>query len=156
LTLKLLGCLSAFCLLAAGYVGAFWYSAAQAARPGQYAALADWLVAHGLRYGLAGAPVANVVTVDSGGRVMVEPTQVRMGHLAAVLYQSSVDAFSPWQHNADFLVTQTPAIGPGYPAQTAAPHSAVLATFGRPARTYRFDGYTVLVWNVNLLTRLRS
>jgi hypothetical protein len=52
--------------------------------------------------------------------------------------------------------TQTPAIGPGYPAETTAPYPTVLATFGRPARTYRFDGCTVLVWNVNLLTRLRE
>ena len=52
--------------------------------------------------------------------------------------------------------TQTPAIGPGYPAETTAPYPTALATFGRPARTYRFDGCTVLVWNVNLLTRLRE
>ncbi len=32
---------------------------------------------------------------------------------------------------------------------------AVLATFGKPARTYRVGSYTVLVWNTNLLSDLR-
>jgi hypothetical protein len=36
----------------------------------------------------------------------------------------------------------------------ALPCPAVRATFGRPARSYRFDGHAVLVWNVNLLTRM--
>ena len=144
------------CLVVAGYGGALGYSAAQASRPGQYSALADWLVAHGLRYGLGDGASANVVTVDSGGRVTVEPTQVRMGHVEGFLYQSSAAAFDALGHDANFLVTQTPAIGPGYPAETTAPYPAVLATFGRPARAYRFDGYAVLVWNVNLLTRLHE
>ena len=143
-------------LVVAGYGSALGYSAAQASRPGQYSALADWLAAHGLRYGLGDGASANVVTVDSGGRVTVEPTVVRMGHVEGLLYQSSAAAFEGLGHDANFLVTQTPAIGPGYPAETTAPYPAVLATFGRPARTYRFDGYAVWVWNVNLLTRLAN
>jgi len=31
---------------------------------------------------------------------------------------------------------------------------AVLATFGKPARTYRVGSCTVLVWNTNLLSDL--
>jgi hypothetical protein len=31
--------------------------------------------------------------------------------------------------------------------------AAVLA-FGHPRRTYRTDGYTVMIWNTNLLTKL--
>jgi len=80
----------------------------------------------------------------------------RDGRVEALLYQASAGGFDARKHDANFLVTQTPAIGPAYPAVTTAPYSVVLATFGRPARTYRFDGYTVLVWNVNLLTRLRE
>ena len=51
----------------AGYTSAFGYSAAQAAA-GQDSALAGWLVAHGLRYGL-GQSSAIVVPVDSGARM---------------------------------------------------------------------------------------
>ncbi len=149
-------------LVIAGYGSAFGYSAAQPSAPGRYAVLADWLVAHGLRYGLSSGPAANVITVDGGERVAVEPTEVRMGQdgkagrVEALLYQSSAAAFDPLKHGANFLVEQVPSIGAAYPAETTAPYPVVLGTFGRPARTYRFDGYTVLVWNVNLLTRLRE
>jgi hypothetical protein len=149
-------CLFAVFLVIAGYGSAFGYAAAQPSRPGEYSVLADWLVAHGLRYGLGGGPSANVITVDSGGQVTVEPTDVRMGRVGALLYQASAAAFDPRRHDARFLVTRLPAVGPARPAETTAPDRAVLATFGPPARTYRFDGYTVLVWNVNLLTRLRE
>jgi hypothetical protein len=30
----------------------------------------------------------------------------------------------------------------------------VLATFGKPARTYHVGSYTILVWNSNLLSEL--
>ena len=35
------------------------------------------------------------------------------------------------------------------------PERAVLATFGKPARTYHVGSYTILVWNRNLLRELR-
>jgi hypothetical protein len=41
----------------------------------------------------------------------------------------------------------------GYPGFTQ--ERAVLATFGRPARTYHVGSYTILVWNRNLLRDLR-
>jgi hypothetical protein len=34
--------------------------------------------------------------------------------------------------------------------------AAVRATFGQPARVYRFDGFTIEAWNVNLLTKMRG
>jgi hypothetical protein len=141
-------------LVIAGYIGAFGYSAAQAGAPGQESVLASWLVAHGLRYGLGGSS-ANVVTVDSGGRVDVMPVAVRGGRVRALLYQTSAAAYDPRLHDANFLVTGVPAAQRGETGQTA-PYSTVRATFGPAARSYRFDGYTVLVWRVNLLTRMRE
>ena len=41
---------------------------------------------------------------------------------------------------------------PGYPGFTS--KRAVLATFGRPAQTYHFGRYTVLIWHKNLLSEL--
>ncbi len=41
----------------------------------------------------------------------------------------------------------------GYPGFTQ--ERAVLATFGKPVRTYHVGSYTVLVWNGNLLSDLR-
>jgi hypothetical protein len=143
-----------FFLVIAGYVGAFGYSAAQGAVPGQESVLASWLAGHGLRYGLGGSS-ANVVTVDSGGLVDVMPVAVRAGRVRALLYQTPEAAYDPRLHDANFLVTGVPGGSPGETAQTA-PAAAVRATFGPPARSYRFDGYTVLVWRVNLLTRMRE
>jgi hypothetical protein len=139
-------------LVIAGYMSAFGYSAAQAAAPGQESALAGWLVAHGLRYGL-GQSSANVVTVETGARVEVAPVTVAGGRVRALLYQSPAAAYDPRLHDADFLVTRVPPAQSGEAVETV-PYAAVRATFGPPARTYRFDGYTVLVWNVNLLTRM--
>ncbi len=139
-------------LVIAGYMTAFGYSAAQGATPGQDSTLAGWLVAHGLRYGLGESP-ANVVTVETGARVEVAPVAVAGGRVRALLYQSSAAAYDPRLHDADFLVTRVPPAESGEAAETV-PDAAVRATFGPPARSYRFDGYTVLVWNVNLLTRM--
>jgi hypothetical protein len=122
--------------------------------PGQDPVLADWLLAHGLRYGLGG-PSANVVTVDSGGRVMVATAAVRGGRVSALLYQTSAQAYDPRLHAATFLVTQAPAGRAGDGPETV-PQAAVRDTFGPPAHVYRFDGYTVDVWGVNLLTKLRE
>jgi hypothetical protein len=72
-----------------------------------------------------------------------------------LLYQSAADAYDPRLHDANFLVAGEPADGAGYAAR-AVPTAAVRATFGPPARIYRFAGYTVMVWNVNLLTQLRK
>jgi hypothetical protein len=139
-------------VMLAGYASAFGYSAAQAARTGQESALASWLVAHGLRYGL-GETSANVVTVDSGGRVELMPVAVRGGRVRPLLYQSSTAAYDPGLHDANFLVSRVPAAQAGQSAQSL-PYSTVRATFGPTARSYRFDGYTVLLWDVNLLTRI--
>jgi hypothetical protein len=139
-------------LVIAGYMSAFGYSAAQRAAPGQDSALAGWLAAHGLRYGL-GETAANVVTVETGARVEVAPVAVAGGRVRALLYQSSAAAYDPRLHDADFVVTRVPPAESGDAAETV-PDAAVRATFGPPARSYRFDGYTVLVWNVNLLTRM--
>lgn len=89
---------------------------------------------------------------DSGGRAVVAETVVRQGRVRALLYQPPAAACDSRRHDAMFLVAGTPA-GPGDPAEDV-PAAGVRATFGWPARTYRFGGFTVAVWDVNLLTRL--
>ena len=136
----------------AGYACAFGYSAAQAAAPGQDSALAGWLVAHGLRYGL-GQASANVVTVDSGARVEVVPVAVRWGRVGALQYQSSAAAYDPRLHDASFLVERLPAgWSRGRPGRC--PTRRCGRRSGGLRGAIRFDGYEVLVWNVNLLTRM--
>jgi hypothetical protein len=140
-------------LVLTGYGIAFAYSAAQPRAVNGDEVLADWLAGHGLGYGLGGAS-ANVVTVDSGGRTEVAPVAVRDGRVRPLLYQSSAAAYDPRQHDATFLITGAPAARAGDAAE-AIPAAAVRATFGQPARMYRFDGFTIEAWNVNLLTKMR-
>jgi len=147
---------------------AFGYSAGQAGAAGRYAVLAEWLAGHGLRYGLGGAS-SNVVTVDSGGRVTVAAATVRSGRVVPLLYQSSVAAYQAGrgayqagrgayragQRDARFVVVGAPADGGGYGPEDI-PEAAVAASFGMPTDVYRFDGFTVYNWNVNLLTKLHK
>lgn len=145
---------AAFGLLLAGYAVAFGYSAALPGAVAGDQVLADWLVGHGLRYGLGGA-AANIVTVDSGGRTGVGAVTVRDGRVRPLLYQSAAAAYDPRRHNATFLIAGAPAARAG-DAADAIPAAAVRATFGRPARSYRFDGFTIEAWNVNLLTKMHG
>ena len=118
--------------MAAGYGVAFAYSAAQPGIAAQDEVLADWLVGHGLRYGLGGA-MANVVTADSGARTVVAAVTVSQGRVRPLLYQSSAEAYDPRLHDATFLVAGTPAAGAGDSAATI-PAAAVRATFGPPGQ----------------------
>ena len=120
--------------------------------PPRNGVLADWLTAHHLRYGLAGV-AANITTVDSGGRVGLAVVAVSSGQVRARLYQSKLAAYDPRLHDANFLVADVPADGAGY-APEQIPEPVARRTFGPPTRVYHFHGYTVMVWDVNLLTRL--
>jgi hypothetical protein len=44
---------------------------------------------------------------------------------------------------------------PVSPLVAAGAWPAAVRTFGHPRRVYRYIGYTVMVWDANLLTRLR-
>jgi hypothetical protein len=146
----------ALVLVVAGYGVAFGYSAAagKAGAGSADAVLAGWLAGHGLRYGLGGAS-ANIVSLESGGRTGVAAVTVSKGRVRPLLYQSSVAAYDPGLHDATFVVTRAPAARAGDAGEDI-PAAAVRATFGPPARVYRFDGFTVDVWDVNLLTTMRG
>ena len=116
--------------------------------------LADWLAGHGLRYGLGGAS-ANVVTVDSGGRTEVAPVAVRDGRVRPLLYQSPAAAYDPRRHDATFLITGAPAArarrrARGHPRRRGA------GNLRAAGPVYRFDGFTIEAWNVNLLTKMHG
>ena len=135
-------------VVAAGYLGALGYGAAQAAVPPANEPLATWLMMHRLSDGLAGYWLADSTTVDTRGRVVV--SAVTLGHGGQLVpYQWETDDanYNPSRHDANFVVTDGPDSLPGLQ------QAAVLA-FGHPRRTYHTDGYTVMVWNTNLLTKL--
>jgi hypothetical protein len=135
-------------VLAAGYLAALGFGAAQASVPAQSQPLASWLAAHGLTRGLASYWQANSTTVASGGQVVVSAVvpDVR-DHLVPYLWESDLASYDPARNYANFVVADGPSAwaGMGVSAQL---------TFGRPARSYQVDGYTILVWNTNVLAKL--
>ena len=135
-------------VVAAGYLGGLAYAAAQPSAPPDNQPLASWLAAHGLTDGLAGYWQASSTTVDSGGRVLVSAVTVDgNGHLMPYQWETDDSDYARSRHDANFVVADGPLPLPGaWPA--------ALRTFGRPQRVYRYDGYTIGVWDTNLLRRL--
>jgi hypothetical protein len=135
-------------VVAAGYLGTLAYGAAQPPAPPANQALASWLVAHGLTDGLAGYWQANSTTLASGGRVQVSGVTVAPdGELVPYEWEADDTNYDPSKRDATFMVA-------GGPAQLPWAQSAALDTFGPPARTYSYDGYIIMVWDTNLLSRL--
>jgi hypothetical protein len=120
----------------AGYLGALCYSATSAPAPAQNQVAADWLVAHGLTFGLGGYWQADSITFDSGGRVTVAP--LAPGTTNAYYWEAEADWFDPAKHYANFVIVKGPPV-------------TGFGNFGRPAHVYYFAPYTVLVWNKNLI-----
>ena len=135
-------------VLAASYLAALGYGAAQSSVLPANERLASWLVAHRLSDGLAGYWQANSTTMDTGRRVQVSSViQGADGKLVPYQWETDDTNYDPARHDATFLVAGGPAGLQGGPA-------AAVLTFGRPARIYHADGYTIMVWNTNLLARL--
>ncbi len=136
------------CSPARGRDRALGYGAVRAPVPAENEPLASWLMAHRLTDGLATYWQANSTTVDSRGRVPVSAVvQDVRGRLVPYLWETDDANYDPARHYANFVVADGPLALPGMQL------SAEL-TFGRPARVYHADGYTILVWNTNLLDKL--
>jgi hypothetical protein len=110
--------------------------------------LAGWLTAHGYTEGLAAYWEASSTTVDSGGKTLVAPVT----NLGTAVYAWEADAawYDPRTRRANFVVAMENPSGP----LGGIAVSAGQEFFGRPAHTYRVDGYVIMVYRYNLLTRL--
>jgi hypothetical protein len=138
-------------LILAGYLAGFGLELTTPSAPPQAAPLTSWLWSHPIGTGLSGYWAASVVTLTSGGRVAVRPVTVNGGRVAPDNAEDRDEWFDPARSTADFVVLFPGS--PGYPGFTDT--RAVLATFGKPARTYQVGIYTILWWHKNLLTDLR-
>jgi len=139
------------------YAAMLGYGAAQPPAAPQYANLAVWLRAKHLTNGLSGYHQANIVTLESGGRVTlraVAPTA--RGRVRAYAWNASLRWFDPSGHSANFLVLTAPQL-PDAAGGSGPTVAQAVATFGRPSGLYRYHGYTILIWprGENLLARLR-
>jgi hypothetical protein len=140
--------LPALVVVVAGYLGTLAYGAAQPPAPATNRPLAGWLVAHGFTDGLAAYWQANSTALASGGRVRVSSVTVAPdGELVPYEWETDDAGYDPSRYDATFLVADGPA-------QLGWMQAAAQHTFGRPQRVYSYDGYTIMVWDTNLLTRL--
>jgi hypothetical protein len=141
-------------LLAAGLLGyavALVYGAAQPPVPAAGSQLTTWLASRDLHYGVGAYWNANAASLASGGSVQVRPVCYGAGRFTALRWEVQSSWYNRRRHRADFLVlaprSRTSCLNPTYPQ--------VRAAFGPPAGTYRVGPDTVLVWNMNLLARIR-
>ena len=133
-------------VMLAGYLAALGFACAQPKIPVTNQSLADWLVAHHLTSGLGGYWQAGSVTLDSGGKVKV--AAIYGGSPST--WESSAGWYDPSTTYANFVVMVSEP-----QAQAVLTKPAVMRrVFGRPAQTYRFQQYTVMVYNKNVLTDL--
>ncbi len=137
-------------VVAAGYLAALGYGAAQPAMPAMSEPLATWLVAHGVSHGLAGYWQAGSTTLDAGARVSVSSVgrgpggRVVPGH-----WETSTLQYDASRQYADFVVVKNSGT-----YSTRWLRGAAERTFGPPRRTYVVGPYTIMTWDANLLTRL--
>ena len=131
------------------YAAALGFAVAQPPVSAYDQPLADWLVAHHLTYGLSNYYTGNITTLDSGGRVHL--VAVSWGARTSVprAYQSASSWYDPKLHDANFVVNNS-ADRP----LALIPSGDLVTAFGRPARTYHYGPYTIMVWNKNLLADL--
>jgi hypothetical protein len=86
--------------------------------------------------------------VDSGGKTLVAP--ITDQGTAVYAWEADAAWYDPGAHRADFVIATE---NPGGPLAGIAV-SAGQEFFGRPAHTYSVDGYVIMVYRYNLLTRL--
>jgi hypothetical protein len=122
-------------------------------------AIVPWLEAHHLTTGLGTYFEANLITMDSGGRVAVRTVSWQFTRDVPRRYESKADWYDPRQSYANFIVTNTadntqnPNGSPRRNSLIPLPAIAALHA-GPPAHVYHYKTFTIMVWNHNLLDDL--
>jgi hypothetical protein len=141
-----------------GYLAGLAGELRQPSVPAQDQQITSWLAARHLHTGLSGYWEANVVTLASGGQVQIRLVNAyARGRLLPSSFEGKAEWYDPRRHTATFVVL-FPGVAEyrGFTYRGFTEERAVLATFGKPARTYHVGAYTVLVWDKNLLRELSN
>jgi hypothetical protein len=154
-----LACASAGVL--ACYLAALGYGAAQSPVPDSEQAIVPWLEAHHLTTGLGTYIEANLITLDSGGRVAVRAVSWQFSRNVPRSFESNADWFDPRHNYANFIVTNTADTTPNRDRSlrrsSMIPSPAIAALHaGPPVRVYHYKTFTIMVWDHNLLDNLGS
>jgi len=133
------------------YACALGYGVAQPAVANNEQPVIGWLEAHHLSTGLGTYTEANLITLDSGGRVAVRTASWRPSGAVPRAYESKASWYDPRVSYANFIISNT-ADGPL--AVSVVPLRDILSFAGHPAHTYHYKTFTIMVWNKNLLADL--
>ena len=132
------------------YVNMLGYGAAQSAVADTESPVVGWLEAHHLSTGLGVYTEANLITLDSGGRVAIRTVTWRHDGAVPRAYESELSWYNPRLHYANFVVENRADGG----RTSLIPHADIIALAGPPAHTYHYRTFTIMVWNKNLLADL--
>lgn len=131
------------------YVLALGFYVTRPQAPAHDQPLARWLAAHHLRTGIGSYAEGNSLTLDAGGKVQVYSLAWWRGSAHRGRQETKASEYDPRQHDATFVVT-TRQDG----SRFFIPRARVTGDFGEPARTFRYQAWTIMVWNKNLLARV--
>jgi hypothetical protein len=137
------------------YAAALGYGVAQPSVAGSGQPIVSWLEAHHLSTGLGIYAEANVVTLNSGGRVAVRAVTWQLPRAVPRAYESEASWYDPQQNYANFVLINSIDAKAGSNG-IVIPRSDILALGGPPAHIYHYLTFTIMVWNHNLLTDLGS
>ena len=155
-----LACASAGVL--ACYLAALGYGAAQSPVADNEQAVIPWLQAHHLTSGLGKYTEANLLTLDSRGRITIRDVAWGSGGDAPRSFETKSSWYDPRHNYANFILTNGGdhyGMDGGGPNTLASliPRSAIAALHaGPPAHVYHYKTFTIMVWNHNLLDNLGS
>jgi hypothetical protein len=118
--------------------------------------LAAWLKARGLTYGIGGYWDASSVTLQSGNQVQVRAVvryadRVAGSYVSAYGWETKPEWYDASRHDATFVIANG-----YYPDSSILKASDVEGYFGRPTATYQVAGCEILIYQTNLLKRLRA
>jgi hypothetical protein len=133
------------------------FGAAPAPEP--TAALADWLVAHDMKRGYAPYWEANLMTVESKGRVQVLPVAGQGDTIASYHYLSREDWYTDSSRDGGsrFIVIRDVAGDPARPDPSVnfgLSEDLAIRTFGPPAEVVSIQHYTILCWDSDIAARV--
>jgi hypothetical protein len=142
------------------YLAGLGFGAAQSPQADSEQAVIPWLEAHHLTTGLGVYPEANLITMDSGGRVAIRDVSWQSTRNARRAFESKASWYDPRQSYANFVLTNgadqwgMDGGGPGVPASLIASSAIAALRAGPPAHVYHYKTFTIMVWNHNLLNDL--
>jgi hypothetical protein len=148
---------AALAVVLLGYAAGLGLELSRPVVPIESQPVASWLAAHRLSSGLSGFWDSNAVTLATGEAVRIRPVRIAGGRVRPALALEKADWYDPATATANFVVLYPGVAGypGGLPGDAAfADQRAVIATFGRPAATYRVGSATILVWSRNILADL--